>query len=114
MLLLCSTQNIYASDDFISHYEYGEMLYDNPRGVSCSRCHGESGGGKVIVTYKGPDGSNMTIDGPDIRSETFASILNSINAYHKVMPRYYLTRQEAKAIYDYLQKKNSKYLSNKK
>ena len=35
----------------------------------------------------------------------------SVNSYHKVMPRYYLTDDEVKAIYDYLQIINGEYLS---
>jgi len=38
-------------------------------------------------------------------------MIKVVNTYHKVMPRYYLTNEEVKAIYDYLQKKNKSYLS---
>jgi hypothetical protein len=38
-------------------------------------------------------------------------MINSVNSYHKIMPRYYLTDEEVKAIYDYLQEKNAEYLS---
>ena len=34
-----------------------------------------------------------------------------VKRYHKVMPRYYMTDDEVKAIYDYLQIINSEYLS---
>ena len=99
-----------ASEDFISHYEYGQMLYTNPRGVSCSQCHGESGEGCVIVSYKDIDGKKKVIKGIDIRQENLSSMISSVNIYHKIMPRYYLTNEEVKAIYDYLQKKNENYL----
>ena len=100
-----------ASEDFISHYEYGQMLYNNPRGVSCSQCHGDNGEGRVIVSYKDVDGKKKVIKGVDIRQENLSTMINSVATYHKVMPRYYLTDEEVKAIYDYLQKKNNEYLS---
>ena len=98
-----------ANEDFISHYEYGQMLYNNPRGVSCAQCHGETGEGKVIVEYHDIHGKEV-ISGPDIRQESLSRMINSTNSYHKVMPRYYLTNAEVKAIYDYMQKKNESYL----
>ena len=99
-----------AGEDFISHYEYGEMLYNQPRGVSCAACHGESGEGKIIVEFRDIHGKKV-LRGPDIRKENLASIVNSVRRYHKIMPRYYLTEEEVKAIYDYLQEKNAEYLS---
>jgi len=99
-----------ADEDFISHYEYGEMLYSQPRGVSCAECHGESGEGRVIVEFRDIHGKKV-LRGPDIRRESLTSMINSVNSYHKIMPRYYLTDEEVKAIYDYLQDKNKEYLS---
>lgn len=101
---------LFAQEDFISHYEYGEMLYANPRGVSCSECHGESGEGKIIVEFRDIHGK-QALKGSDIRRNTLEEMINSVNTYHEVMPRYYLTDEEVKAIYDYLQKKNEEYLS---
>jgi mono/diheme cytochrome c family protein len=97
-----------AQEDFISHDEYGEMLFNNPRGVSCSQCHGESGEGKVIVRYQDIDGKKV-LKGADIRQKTLKEMIISVNCYHKVMPRYYLTDEEVKAIYDYLQKKSQNH-----
>jgi mono/diheme cytochrome c family protein len=113
ILLLCSLLGVtltYAEEDFISHYEYGEMLYNNPRGVSCSQCHGASGEGKKIVEFRDIHGK-QAIEGSDIRKEPLSRMLNSVNSYHEIMPRYYLTEKEVKAIYDYIQEKNRKYLS---
>ncbi len=100
-----------ASEDFISHYEYGQMLYSNPRGVSCSQCHGDNGEGCVIVSFKDVDGKEKVIKGLDIRQKSLTEMIKSADVYHEVMPRYYLTNEEIKAIYDYLQKKNQEYLS---
>lgn len=103
-LLLC------AQEDFISHYEYGEMLYANPRGVSCSQCHGKAGEGTTIVEFRDIHGKQV-LKGSDIRKESLESMIYAVNAYHPVMPRYYLTNEEVKAIYDYLKMKNRQYLA---
>ncbi|HFS85453.1 MAG TPA: c-type cytochrome [Epsilonproteobacteria bacterium] len=96
-----------ASDEtFISHYEYGEMLYQYPRGVSCVSCHGASGEGKEIARYK-EEGEERKISGPDIRSVSLPLMAKAVNSDHEIMPRYYLTKEEIKAIFDYLQQKNS-------
>jgi len=102
-LLLC------GEEGFISHYEYGEMLYANPRGVSCAQCHGASGEGKIIVKYKDAEGMKA-LRGTDIRKDDLATMIRSVRAYHKIMPRYYLTNKEVEAIYDYLRVKNRQYL----
>lgn len=101
---------LWGQEDFISHYEYGEMLYANPRGVSCSECHGKSGEGKIIVEFRDENGKQV-LRGADIRVNTISDMIQALNTYHQVMPRYYLTNEEIKAIYDYLQKKNKVYLS---
>ena len=101
---------LWGQEDFISHYDYGEMLYENPRGVSCSQCHGKKGEGQVIVEFRDIDGKQV-LEGSDIRKDSLAMMINSVNSYHKVMPRYYLTDDEVKAIYDYLQVINGDYLS---
>ncbi len=97
----------FGQEAFISHYEYGEMLYQNPRGVSCAQCHGKSGEGMIIVEYKDKEGNKIELRGSNIRHDALATMIHSVNTYHEVMPRYYLTNDEIKAIYDYLQIKNS-------
>jgi len=94
-----------AQEDFISHYEYGQMLYNNPRGVSCAQCHGERGEGKVIVTYRDEKGEHA-LRGSDIRKVSLERMIKSVNSYHPIMPRYYLTDDEIRTIYDYIQKRN--------
>ena len=99
-----------ANEDFISHYEYGEMLFNNPRGVSCSQCHGKDGAGTIIVKFRDEEGKEAVIKGSDIRKKNLHEMIKSVNSYHEIMPRYYLTDEEVKAIYDYLQEKNENYL----
>ena len=100
---------LWGGEDFISDYEYGEMLYANPRGVSCSQCHGKSGEGQTIVEYRDINGKQL-LKGSDIRQDSLSTMIKSVNNYHKIMPRYYLTDEEVKAIYDYLKIKNQNYL----
>lgn len=110
-LLLLFPLFLGAGEDFISHYEYGEMLYNNPRGVSCAECHGKSGEGRVIVTYENTRGKGV-LSGPDIRRSTLKKMIESSNASHKIMPRYYMTDEEVQAIYDYLKERNAEYLAD--
>ncbi len=112
-LLLLLPLLLGANEDFISHYEYGEMLYNNPRGVSCSQCHGKDGAGTTIVEFRDIHGK-QAIKGSDIRKDSLQAMIKSVSSYHEIMPRYYLTDEEVKAIYDYLQKKNENYLSQLK
>jgi len=91
-----------GGEDFISQYEYGEMLYHNPRGISCAQCHGDSGEGKVIVSLE-----EKKIYGPDIRNESLEKMLSSINSYHNIMPRYYLTKEEMEKIFYFIQQKRA-------
>ena len=100
---------LWGGEDFISDYEYGEMLYANPRGVSCSQCHGKIGEGKTIVAYKDENGKQL-LRGSDIRKDSLSTMIKAVNSYHQIMPRYYLTNEEVKAIYDYLKIKNKNYL----
>lgn len=108
-LLLLFPLLLTAGEDFISHYEYGEMLYNNPRGVSCAECHGKHGEGKVIVTYQTEKGKKV-LSGPDIRRASLKKMIESSNASHKIMPRYYMTNEEVEAIYDYLKECNAAFL----
>ncbi len=108
-LLLTLPLLLAADEDFISHYEYGQMLYNNPRGVSCAQCHGKSGEGCTIVEFRDIHGK-QALRGPDIRMENLKRMIESVNSYHPVMPRYYLTDEEVKAIYDFLQQKNADYI----
>ncbi len=97
---------ILLADDFISDYEYGEMLYNNPRGISCSQCHGKYGEGVTIIEYRDIHGKEE-LRGSDIRNSSLKEMIKALNSYHKVMPRYYLTDKEVKVIYNYIKAKNS-------
>lgn len=40
------------NNSFITKYEYGKMLYNNPRGIGCNNCHGDDARGKKLVEFK--------------------------------------------------------------
>ena len=96
-----------AQEDFISDFEYGQMLYENPRGISCAACHAKNGEGKKIVSYQ-EDNKTIVIKGADIRSRTLDEIEIIVARNHPVMPKYYLTHEEVEAIYNYLQEMNER------
>ncbi|MEA3490844.1 MAG: cytochrome c [Campylobacterota bacterium] len=94
-----------AKEDFISDFEYGQMLYKNPRGISCASCHGLRGEGREIVSYQDKN-ETIVIRGSDIRNRSLEEIESIVARNHKVMPKYYLTIEEVEAIYNYLQEIN--------
>jgi mono/diheme cytochrome c family protein len=95
------------AEDFITEFEYGQMLYRDPHGASCAACHGEAGEGKLISEYADKQGKYVSLVGPDIRNATLARIRASVESGKGVMPRYFLTDKEIKTIYAYLQKVNN-------
>lgn len=108
IFLAIFTLTLYSEESFITQFEYGEMLYKNPRGIGCHKCHGLKGKGKVIAKYrhraKVKELSTKAID-----RLSFEEFSNSFTGLKKrdIMPKYYLTREEIKALYLYLKKINS-------
>ena len=107
-LILLFPLILFAKDWFITKLEYGKMLYHNPRGISCAKCHGENAKGKIIAKYyittkKGK--ILKIIKTPNIQDVSFEKFKKKL--FHKklsVMPRYnYLTDSEISAIYLYIQ-----------
>jgi len=94
------------AEDFITEFEYGQMLYQNPRGASCAACHGDTGEGKIIASYQSRDGKNITLQGPDIRNVSLEQMRESIRKGRGVMPRYFLTDDEVRTLHAYLQRVN--------
>jgi cytochrome c553 len=102
-----------TDDSFLLEIEYGKMLYNNPRGIACSKCHGKEGkGGQVIAKYYDQNSNPKLLKGIDIThyrlDQLKASMQNNFRdkdnrrVRHKIMPIYYLTYKEIKAIYTYL------------
>ncbi len=107
-----SIEDVKTQESFLSSVEYGRMLYKNPRGISCSKCHGEMGkGGQKIAKYYDKQKNPKLLKGVDIRDYSLEDLKASLENkykennrrnYHKIMPIYYLTDEEAQAIHDYL------------
>jgi mono/diheme cytochrome c family protein len=107
-----------AQESFLSSVEYGRMLYENPRGISCKQCHGQTGkGGQKIAKYFDKKRNPKILRGVDISSFSLEDLKASLkNEYrennrikrHKIMPMYYLTDDEVQGIYDFLQHVNKK------
>lgn len=87
--------------DFISKYEYGERLYQEPRGVSCAKCHGTAGEGSVVAKIT-KDNGNVNLIAPAIRNIPMERIARSLRKGSKVMPVYHLTFEEIEALYIFL------------
>ena len=94
------------AEDFITDFEYGQMLYRDPRGASCAACHGETGSGEVIGEYTDKQGRTILLSGPDIRQASLDKIRKSVHKGSGVMPRYFLTEEEIRTIHAYLQQVN--------
>jgi hypothetical protein len=92
---------------FITKSEYGQLLYNNPRGIGCNLCHGQKGEGMFIASYK-HKGETINVSAPDIRYLDFNSFKKAMNTdkIKSVMPKYFLTDDEIDSIYFYLKKEN--------
>ena len=78
------------------------MLYKNPRGVGCHKCHGLKGKGKLIATYKEKNVQKELIapNITNISKAKFEKIFKK-NSF-KTMPKYFLTKKEINMLYYYL------------
>jgi hypothetical protein len=92
-------------EEIISEFEYGQMLYNDPRGVSCMPCHGVKGEGREIVKYR-EKGREFSLSAPSIIDKSFQEYKMAIVKGPKIMPRYFLTDEELRAIYLYVEEAN--------
>ena len=93
--------------DFITKTEYAKMLYLNPRGIGCDKCHGAKGEGSLISKYKYFDKkANKTVDdelrAPKINDIDFESFKAALTKPKGVMPSYFLTDEETTILYEYI------------
>lgn len=110
---LCATD---VDNSFITKYEYGQMLYNNPRGVGCILCHKNANKKVVIAKYKDLDRKtqkivNKQIIAPAINNVSFDKFLKKLKAdktESKVMPTYFLTDEELASLYYYIKNINKK------
>ena len=93
--------------DFITKTEYAKMLYLNPRGIGCDKCHGAKGEGSLISKYKHFDKkTNKTVDdelrAPKINDIDLESFKAALTKPKGVMPSYFLTDEETTILYEYI------------
>ena len=113
------------NNSFITKYEYGKMLYNNPRGIGCNSCHGNDARGRKMVDFKQLHDKkiyNCSLIIPDIKNIDYGAFSTKVNSkknsnvkfekeqvceklihYANVMPTYFLVQDEIDAIYYYIQ-----------
>ncbi|EAK2629071.1 hypothetical protein CC188_05305 [Campylobacter coli] len=95
--------NLFASD-FITLKEYSKMLYENPRGISCKKCHGSDGSEQILGFYM-KNGVKTAYKVPSIQNLSFEEFRNSLNQdkdAKSIMPNYSLTNDEIITLYNYI------------
>ncbi len=109
LFALITTISCGYADSFINNFEYGEMLYKNPRGIGCDKCHGKYGEGSTLGSYT-KNKKLIKIVAPNISKTTAIDIKTSLkqNRKRSVMPEYFLTDSEVEALAYYLKKINQK------
>jgi hypothetical protein len=89
-------------DSFITQQEYARMLYQNPRGVGCHKCHGSDGKGRELGRYREAN-TTKVIFAPDITQVDYERFAKALRARRRsLMPTYFLSDQEIKTLYNYL------------
>lgn len=104
-LIYITFSYLFAKDNlFITDYEYGQMLYKNPRGIGCIQCHGKYGEKQFFAKYT-HKGKEIEIYIPSIQNLTlqkFQTKLKSNRNTTSIMPTYFLTNEEINSIYNYI------------
>jgi hypothetical protein len=90
-----------CAEDFITKMEYAKMLYSNPRGIGCNKCHGEKGEGSIISEYT-HKGKKVVIAAPNITAVSKENFFKALTTPHKIMPTYFLTSQEIESLHYYV------------
>ncbi len=96
-----------AESSFITKDEYAKMLYNAPRGISCAKCHGDVGEGKIIAAFI-DKGRPKTLQTAPIYHLDYTRFEKGVKNSPSIMPKYYLTDSEIAALYYYLQSVNRK------
>lgn len=95
------------SEDFITKTEYAKLLYSNPRGIGCNKCHGDYGEGSIIASYK-HKGKDRVLVAPKISNLDKKTFTKAIERPKSVMPNYSLTKEEIESLYSYVNSQNQK------
>ncbi|MDR2080590.1 MAG: cytochrome c, partial [Campylobacteraceae bacterium] len=88
------------ADDFIAKRDYAKLLYSNPRGIGCNKCHGEDGKGLVIAHIK-KKGEVKEFSAPRIDNVSKQAFFKALNSSKSVMPKYSLTNEEMGILFEY-------------
>ena len=92
-------------NSFITKYEYGAMLYKNPRGVGCIKCHKNPKEKEIFAKYLDKGNIEKIITIPPISKLTykkFAKLLRAKKNSSLIMPTYFLTTAELRSLYFYI------------
>ncbi len=92
------------------------MLYENPRGVGCVLCHNKGDKAVVIAKYKEKDKNSNKLEdkaiiAPSINNVSYDVFIDKMTAdktESKVMPTYFLTKEELDSLYFYIKNMNKK------
>ncbi len=99
-------------DAFITTFEYGQMLYNNPRGIGCNKCHGDDAKGLFLSRYKTKKDKEIVVTAPDITNVSFEDFQKKLSTQNikrsLIMPTYFLTNSELKSIYIYITSQEKK------
>ncbi|TKX32502.1 c-type cytochrome [Campylobacter aviculae] len=108
-MFLFLISNLFSAD-FITPKEYAKMLYENPRGISCKKCHGVDGSEQILGYYlkKGVKTAYKIPSIQNISFEDFKKSLNEIKNAKSIMPNYSLTDEEIVSLYNYIKQFNKK------
>jgi hypothetical protein len=93
--------SILNADDFIAKKDYAKLLYSNPRGIGCNKCHGEDGKGLVIARLKKKD-EIKNFSAPRIDNVTKQTFFKALNSPKDIMPKYSLTSEEMGILFEYI------------
>ncbi|EOG9651504.1 c-type cytochrome [Campylobacter upsaliensis] len=104
ILFVFLSLNLGFCADFITPKEYAKMLYENPRGISCKKCHGAKGDGQILGYYTHKD-KKKAYEIPNIQNlsfERFKEALTKEQDVKSIMPTYSLTNDEIITLYNYI------------
>jgi hypothetical protein len=101
LLILFFISFTLRADDFINKTDYAKLLYSNPRGIGCDKCHAKNGKGDIIASYV-QKGKQKMLSAPAINNISKARFFAALNNPKSVMPRYSLTMEEFESLYEYV------------
>ena len=113
-LILLFITEVQATDDnnFLTKYEYSMMLYVEPRGLSCIKCHGLTGRKTDKLRYykytsKSRRYKTREVKVKPIYKLNFVDFRKAVlSRKNRFMPTYKLSHTEIEYIYFYLRKVN--------